>query len=273
MAPFEAEGSSLAIPSLTLAQASSGAIGFSGEAVASGPLPGGSMRNLRLPLRGRWVPGGELALWRQCTDIRFDGLTLASLSLDQRSVTVCPSSSGAIVRYGPSGLRIVAGMPSLDLAGTLAETPIRLTSGPVGIAYPGVVSARELDVGRPAGQRQPFTVSDLTATFGAEIAGDFADAEVTLDAIPLDIRNASGVWRYAEDRLTLSEGAFRLLDREEPDRFEPLEAREATLSLFDNVITAQADLRHPRTDRLVSWWTCATTCRPPSASPTLPCPA
>ena len=45
-----------------------------------------------------------------------------------------------------------AGAPSLDLSGRLADTPIRLRSGPVGFAYPGALSARAVDVslGPPA---------------------------------------------------------------------------------------------------------------------------
>ena len=38
------------------------------------------------------------------------------------------------------------GAPSLDLAGRLGETPIRIASGPVGIAYPGAISARSMRV-------------------------------------------------------------------------------------------------------------------------------
>ena len=253
MAPYEAGGSSLAIPSLTLAQGTSGAIGFAGEAAASGPLPGGSARNLRVPLNGRWVPGGTLALWRDCTTIGFDRLEVASLALDQQSLTLCPSSSGAIVQSGPGGLQIAAGVPALDLTGSLADTPIRIASGPVGFAWPGVMNARELDIVLgPQGSASRFTVSNLDARFGDDIAGTFSDADIVIDALPLDLRNARGDWRYAEGRVVLEDGAFRLLDREEPDRFEPLEARGARLTLEDNIIRAFATLRHPASDRAVT---------------------
>ena len=34
-----------------------------------------------------------------------------------------------------------------------------------------------------------------------------------LAAVPLDIREASGIWRFADGRLTLSQTGFRLSDR------------------------------------------------------------
>ena len=43
-----------------------------------------------------------------------------------------------------------------------------------------------------------------------------------------------------------------LRDRESPARFEPLLARDAELALVDNRITAQAALRNPASDRLVT---------------------
>ncbi|GMM93044.1 YdbH domain-containing protein [Qipengyuania sp. MTN3-11] len=253
MDEYSAGGSSLAIPQMTVAQAANGALDFSGRVVASGPLPGGSTRNLRLPVSGRYGPGGELALWRECTALGFDRLELAQLVFERRDVTLCPAPGSAIVRSSGQGVRIAAGAPSLDIVGMLGGTPIRIASGPVGFAYPGVMTARALDVTLgPADTANRFTISNLDARLGSDISGRFADADVTLDAVPLDIRETSGTWRYADGVLTLADGEFRLFDREESDRFEPLIARDASLTLQDNVITAFAELRHPESDRIVT---------------------
>ena len=253
MMPYSAGGSTLALPQLVIAQGTGGTLGFSGRLVASGPLPGGSARNLSVPVSGRYVPGGDWAVWRECTPIAFDRLEMFDLVLERRELTLCPPPGRAIASGGAGGLRIAAGAPSLDLAGTFAGTPIRLQSGPVGFAYPGVVRARSLDVALgPPGSASRFVISDLDARLGSDIAGSFADAEVTIEQVPLDIRGASGNWRYADGRLDLTDGAFRLFDREEPDRFEPLDARGATLGLEDSVISASALLRHPASDRVVT---------------------
>ena len=252
MAEYAAGDARLSLPSLALV--SSGArLGFSGRAIVSGALPGGSARNLQLPLSGNWSPAGGLNMWRECTQLRFDSLRLANLTIDRRALTLCPARGNPIVRYGEGGLRIAAGAPSLDLAGRLGETPIAIRSGPVGFAYPGAISARQLVVSLgPRDTATTFAVQDLTANIGETIAGRFGGTDVRLFAVPLDLNGASGNWAYADGVFSIAEGDFRLVDRQADPRFEPLVARGATLSLEDNVILANARLREPETDRAVT---------------------
>lgn len=254
MQPYRAGGSVLAIPQLSVAQGPDGAIGFSGRAVATGPLPGGAARGLSLPVNGRWKPGGALALWRSCVDVTFDRLQLASLAFERRGVKLCPAPGQAIVESGRSGLRVAAGAPSLDLVGSLGRTPIRIETGPVGFAYPGVMTARRVAIALgPAPTASRFAITNLEARLGGrDIAGRFEGADVRLDAVPLDLRDASGSWRYAGGTVTLGDGAFSLVDRAVEPRFEPLAARGASLTLKDNVIAADALLRNPATDRAVT---------------------
>ena len=154
---------------------------------------------------------------------------------------------------GADGIRIAAGAPSLDLQGHLGETPIRLASGPVGFAYPGVMTAREIEVSLgPVETASRFNVSGLEARFGDDIAGTFTDADVMLAAVPMDLNKAEGNWRFADGRLTINGADFTLVDRNASPRFEPLIARDARLTLIDNVIAAQAQLRNPASDRLVT---------------------
>ncbi len=255
MASYRAGAAVLAVPQLTLAQDRGGALRFTGDLRASGPLPGGAVEALALPLSGRWSRAGGLALWSDCTQLRFDRLRYANLSLDARRLTLCPPPGRAIVRAPADGaLSIAAGAPSLRLSGRLGETPIALASGPVGFAWPGTLTARRVNVALgPAATATRFAVADLTARIGSEIGGRFAGADVLLFAVPLDLRDAGGTWRFADGRLTLADGTFRLEDRERDlPRFEPLVARDATLTLADNRITVQALLREPVSDRAVT---------------------
>jgi hypothetical protein len=243
----------LAVPQLALVFAPDGAIGIGGAVRLSGPLPGGRAENLALPLDGSWTTARGLSLWRRCTAIAFDRLAYASLALERRQLTLCPGGEHAILRYDARGLRIAAGAPSLDLVGHLGESPIHVISGPVGVAIPGALVARRLDVALgPANAPARFQLADLTARIGKDVAGHFSGTEARLAAVPLDLVDASGDWRYADGRLTLAGGAFRLKDRQAVARFQPLVARGAALTLADNRIAATAVLREPASDREVA---------------------
>lgn len=253
MAEYRAGVSALALPRLALVQAADGSLGFVGEARASGPLPGGLAQNLIVPLDGSVGSDGSLALFRRCTPIAFDRLALASLTLERRRLTLCPPRGRPIVRYARGILSIAAGAPSLDLAGRLGQTPIRLASGPVGFAYPGNLSAAQVDIALgPVATASRFRISNLSARVGKEISGSFTGADVRLAATPLDVTDATGTWRYANDRLTIANTSLKVSDRADPQRFAPLVARGAMLTLFANRIDAAATLRQPATDREVA---------------------
>ena len=250
MAEYSEQGSSVAIPELVVLQGANGTLGFSGNAVASGPLPGGSTRNLAVPISGNYSSAGGLAMWNKCTQVRFDQLALANLVFDRRAVILCPASGQPILRSDARGLRIAAGAPSLDLSGTLANTPIRIASGPVGVAYPGALAARNLDITLgEADIANRFTISNLDAVIGENIAGSFSEADIRLFAVPVDLSNASGQWDYTGGILSLAEGAFTASDRADVKRFKPLQARGANLTLADSIINADAVLREPTSDR------------------------
>ncbi len=253
MAEYSAGNSSLAVPQITITQGRGGALGFTGRVLASGDLPGGMARGLDLPISGSYVPGGALAVWQQCTEVGFDELVFANLRMDRQKLTLCPPRGGAMLRYAGGEVKLAAGAPSLDLSGSLGETPIKLATGPVGFAWPGTLKAQAVDVTLgPEGTASRFTISDLDAQLGANIAGTFANADIALANVPLDVREAGGRWDYTDGRITLADVMFALHDRKEPDRFEPMAAREARLTMADNVIDALAELRHPASDRVVT---------------------
>jgi len=253
MADYRAGDARLALPRLVIAQTANGALGLSGEAVVSGPLPGGQARNLVLPIEGNRSPAGVIQLWRRCVTVRFDALAYADLSLDNRSLVLCPQPGGAIVRSDRAGMRVAFGTPSLDLAGHLGATPIRIASGPVGLAWPGGLFARAFDIALgPADAPTRFHIADLKASLGAQIGGTFAGTDVKLAPVPLDLLDASGKWRLVGGRLEITGGAFRLEDRAAVDRFLPLAAEGGALTLADNRIVADAVLREPKSGHEVT---------------------
>lgn len=250
MPEYRAADSRLALPELVLVMRPTGTLGFSGRAIASGKLPGGFARGLSVPLDGNWSARSGLAAGRRCLPLTFDSLSLANLTIDSRTLTLCPPSGGAILRSDARGVRFAAGAGALNVAGRLGNTPIRIASGPVGFAVPGALVANRLDVALgPPESANRFQISNLTARIGQDITGRFAGTDVRLGAVPLDILGAAGDWRYANGALTIAGASFRLEDRELDDRFRPLIARDAALTLRDNRIGAEAMLREPASDR------------------------
>ncbi len=250
MSEYGAGKNRIAIPELVVAQGANGALGFSGRVRASGALPGGSAENLILPLDGNRTAGGVFSFWRKCAQVKFDRLALANLVLDGRSLSLCPRSGQPILRKDARGIRFAAGTPSLNLSGTLAETPIRIASGAAGFAYPGSVTVQDIDVALgEAASANKFTIANLDAELGPNIAGTFAGADIRLFAVPLDLLNTSGRWDYSAGVFKVDDGVFTLHDRTDRQLFNPMLARGSTLTLANNLIHADAVLREPTSGR------------------------
>lgn len=252
MQDYAAGSSRLEIPQLVLVQADNGAVGFAGSARLSGPLPGGAARNLALPVEGTWSPGRGLAVWRKCADVSFDSLAIANLTLRRRAMTLCPPPGLPILASNARGTRLAAGASRLDLSGMLGATPIHITGGAAGFAWPGSLAMRSVDValGDP---RDPsrFRIDNLAAKIGKDVAGRFTGGNVRLAEVPLDVLDGAGAWRFADGRLSLSDVAFRLEDRQADDRFQPMVSQGASLVLASNRITAEAAMREPQSQREV----------------------
>lgn len=252
MAEYRAGASAIALPDLRLVQLRGGAMGFAGRAVLSGPFPGGSARGLNVSIDGNWSQRTGLAIWRGCTPVAFESLTVGSLKLARRGLTLCPGRAGAIVRSDARGLRIAAGTAGVNLVGTIGETPIRLRSGTIGAAWPGALALRNLNLSMgPADRPSTIKVAAFTGRLGKVVTGRFSGTEAKLFAVPLDITEAEGQLRFAGSVLDLSRATLKVSDRARPSRFHTLLGRDAKLRLANNVITAQAMLREPKSDREV----------------------
>lgn len=252
LADYAAGDSRVALPLFRIVQRPGGVIGFAGDLRVTGPLPGGRIDNLRLPIVGNWSRGGGLALLRACTPVAFDRFRIANLTLNAQSTTLCPGREGAIVRYDARGLRASAGVAALSFAGTLGTTAIRLKSGALGLAWPGALAARDISVSLgPVARPSTLQIAELKARLGPVTTGTFAGTALRLDAVPLDIDDGAGNWRLDGGDLTVNGASLRVSDREKVARFNPLRARDAALQLHSTTFTAQALLREPNSDRLV----------------------
>lgn len=250
MAEYRAGSDSVALPLLEIAQGPGGMLAFSGLAQLSGAIPGGAVRNLRLPVAGTYSPSGDLALFPRCISPQFDSLLLGQLTLDRQQLTLCPAGGRAIVANTARGLSIAAGTSAFALSGRLGATPLTLSTGAVGLAWPCTLTARSVDVALgPKDTATRFRLANLVARLGKDFSGSFDGVEAKLAAVPIDVTGAAGQWRYAGETLTLSRVHFDAADRVVPIRFEKLTAENAVLTLKGNRIDAAALLKEPTSGR------------------------
>ena len=252
LAEYRAGDTAVALPELKVVQLAGGAIGFAGRAIVSGALPGGRVDNLALPIDGSYSGRTGLAALLRCTPVSFDRFKIANLALTSNTLTLCPGPEGAILRSDARGFRVAAGTPGLALQGLLGTTAVRLRSGPVGMAWPGALAARAIDVSLgPVANPTTLKIAQLRASLGKIITGQFSGTELKLNAVPLDVFDAAGNWRFANSELTVAGASLTVKDRLPDARFYPLVAQGASLSLHSTTFTADAALHEPKSDRLV----------------------
>lgn len=252
MAEYRAGADMLALPLLEVAQGPGGALTFTGTALASGGIPGGTVRGLDLPIAGTISPHGDLALWPRCMTPSFASLQVSALTLDKRQLTICPAGGQAIVRSSPSGIKAALGIAALALSGRLGDTPLALNTGPVGLAWPGTLTVRGGDVTLgPKDTATTLHLANLVARLGRDFTGTFDGVDAKLAAVPIDMTGAAGDWRYADGVLSLSGVHFAAADRFAPARFKTLAGENGVLTLKDNRIAAEALLREPDSRREV----------------------
>ncbi|MDZ4137616.1 MAG: YdbH domain-containing protein, partial [Erythrobacter sp.] len=254
MADYAAGANRLAIPRLTLRQMRGGAIDFAGLITASGDLPGGGVTDLTLPMEGTWSAQGGLAVGTRCMPVRFGALALSGLRLAGQAITLCPEGGGPMLAYN-SDLRLAASTGKLALAGTLGDSPANLAADAVMLRYPSpfAITALAAQIGAP-GSEIRLSAATLTGDLAGEISGEFAGGAAQMEVVPLDIGALAGRWSFADGVLRVGDGAFTLTDRvvEGEPRFKPLIARGASLLFDGNAITADATLRHPASDKMVT---------------------
>ncbi|RIV88617.1 hypothetical protein D2V17_06920 [Aurantiacibacter xanthus] len=247
MADYAAGDASLAIPALRMTQARDGTISFAGRAFASGAVPGGSVRGAEVPLDGTYSAGGNLALWRGCQTFSVEALALGDLAFGRERIELCPQGQQPLLRYGAQGVSFAARTAPLDFRARMGGAPLHLATGALSVSWPGTLSTSAALVELGEGEDVVrLALGQLDARLEQDyIGGTFAEASPHLPAVPLDISQGAGTWRYTDGVLDLSDVAFRIEDRAAPDRFEPLTAQSAELSLRDGVIRARALLREP----------------------------
>lgn len=246
--PYQVGGARLAVEPVKFSAGLDGRTQIDTVATLTGPLGGGSVEALRVPLAARWDGRRNLAVNPACVPLSVERLRVAGLDVRRANTQLCPVD-GAMVRL--AGGRIGGGAIARDvrLAGTIGNSPLSLQAGDAivrlgeGRFELGAVGAR---IGS-AERVTRFDIATLDGAFGQAIGGAFKGAGGQIGAVPLLLSDAAGTWRMTDGKLQLA-GALTVKDAAADPRFKPLAANNVALSLADNRIVATGILAVPDHD-------------------------
>jgi len=239
IAPMAAGGARLALGPIAFTASPGGRTSFRTTALLDGPLGGGRVTGLTLPLAGRFGGGGFL-LGESCVTAGFRALQLQSLSAGPTRLALCPVGA-AMVANG----RISAELRAPRLAGRLGSAPIALAADRVRITAQDFAATRLAVRLGPAGRVSRLDAASLAGRFApGGMAGRFAGLSGQIAGVPLLVGEGNGAWRLRGAALAL-EGRLMVADAVAPARFRPLAAEDVRLSLAGNRVHATGTLIHP----------------------------
>lgn len=242
--PYNAKGGSISIPTLAFSGGGNRPWRFTGQASMTGPLLGGQISGLSLPVSGT-IASGVLSMNAACTDIRYQGLTTGALRLPAGRLRACPQR-GSILQVGGRRTVFALTIPSLAVAGALGSAPMRASGRAIAFDLDRGFNASDVavDLGRSDSMTR-FTVTRLDGRLtGKGVAGSLQGGAGQIGNVPLLIGDTQGEWRWHDGVLGLDATLF-VSDAAEVDRFNPLRVPNFQLTLADNKIVAIGDLAEP----------------------------
>ncbi len=252
IAPYAAGGASLALSRLAFDGMPGGTWQFNGQALMSGPLPGGFVSGLNVPITGRYN-AGTFSLYDNCQNVRFDALRVSRLALRGQSLRLCPDAGSPMLMVRNGNATFASNVAGFSAMGNLVSTPVAARSAQIRFSLSEGFAARDVvvELGQ-ADALTKFSMATLNGSFGKGVAtGTLANGAGQIGNIPLLMDEAAGNWRFANQILTL-DARLRVLDAAQIDRFKPMLVPDLLLTLENNVITAIGHVVEPTTGTRIS---------------------
>ena len=242
IAPYRVGNTRLAIAPIRFGAGRDGSTQLQTVALLDGPVPGGFVRGLRLPIDASFGGATSFTFGRRCLEASFANFQMGSLRLNPARIPVCPVGP-AIAYQGRGGaLQLGANMNRPRFTGRMGDSPFGAAAS----------SARLL--------AERFAIADLAVRLGKADSpvsidaarmegnysgtGTFSGGSATLGRVPLLLSEADGDWRMRNSGVSLS-GSMLLAHRAEPPNFYPLRSNDMNLVLADGKINANGSLHHP----------------------------
>ena len=247
-APFRAAsaGAALAVERFELAVDPRGAGRFRLAAGLSGPVAGGRVDGLVLPLGGR-IDGSRISIDAGCRDLRYGAIAFSTTRFGPGGVRVCSLPGEPLLAFGAGGVRGGIATGPLLLRGRSGAGPLMLSADRLRYALASGVSdaaGLRIEIGAGDGATR-FAADRVTARAGAGgWSGDLSGGSGRIGTVPLAMSAIAGPWRYAEGALML-DGSMRVTDAAVPERFTPMTVEGATLRYAENRVSANGTVRNP----------------------------
>ncbi|GAA4221322.1 hypothetical protein GCM10022253_27220 [Sphingomonas endophytica] len=244
VAPYARDGAALTLTPVRFTTGGQGATRIATDATLSGPLAGGRVERLRIPIAAAWDRRGQLTVNRDCTPIEFERLAISSLTLDGGALRLCPTGA-ALVEVSRSGIKGGARLGATRLDGTLGGSAFRLDTrgATLALADRGFVLT---DVATTIGTTRIAATRLAGQVTGGGAQGTFAGGGGQVGTVPLLMSAGEGNWRFDGRRLVL-DGALRVADTAATPRFQPMAARDIAFVLDGGTIRATGQLVEPTT--------------------------
>jgi translocation and assembly module TamB len=243
IAPFAAGGSRLALAPVKFAMNLSGAMRFETTAVLDGPLNGGRVEDLKLPVNATVTADGRAIINNGCTPVQFNRLTLANFSLGPTTTRLCPDGGKALFA-GNGGAAVIA---NPRFYGRIGTTPLALSAARGRFDFgKSAFSATGLVARLGSGNRiSQLSVGSIDGRFvGGAFQGQMTALSGKLANVPLLMDRGDGRWSYAKGRFGLN-GNVRVSDESVPARFNPLISNDVRFDLSDGRIGMTGTLHLP----------------------------
>lgn len=246
VAPYSAGGASLAVSTLKFAAQKDGSTRLSGQALMSGPFPGGRVNGLRLPIGGRIGPGGAIRLGEGCIDTAFASMTAGSLRLGTTRLPLCAINGSILSKQGNGPMQVGFVNRNTRLRGAIGKSPFALDAASTRFEMgPGfVLNTVRTRMGKADAPVLINAANIRGKLAGSGARGSFGGGDALIGKVPLKLSEMGGNWLFHKGDVTIDGGAL-VSDTSDPSRFYPLRSDNIHFTMADNVIRATGGLKHP----------------------------
>ena len=249
--PYLAEGSRVALQPVRFSSAPGALSRFATVAELTGPLSGGRVDRLRVPIDGVLSPTGTLALNGGCSRVAADRIAISGFLLAAPAIDLCSRAGQPLLVAGPDGLRGQIRVPRIALRGSSGGSPLSLSSAAADIDLATMrwsLALADVRLGEGDGVTR-FSAEQISG--GATprgLAGTLSGAAGKIGAVPLDMSEIGGRWAFANGALDL-DGSLVVSDAisEAESRFFPLISNDAKLRFANGTIDAAAAFNERKT--------------------------